>query len=464
MSSKKVNLIAGPIGKTLVKLTWPMVFGMLGLIIFNLTDTFYIGRLGVSELAAISFTFPVVTLINSIGQGMGIGTASLVSRSIVSEDIGKVRQYATNALLLAVIIVLTFVVLGQSTLDPVFRSLGASDQIRPLVKEYMRVWLWGVPFVVVPVVGNNIMRATGDTFTPGMIMVASAVLNAIMDPILIFGLGPIPAMGLKGAALGTVMSRALGFIAALYILIYREKLLTRSIPALKKVLETWKQILYVAAPATAGMLITPISIGVITRFISSYGKEAVASFGIVSRVEMFILMIVAALASVMTIFSGQNWGAKKNNRIAIAYRYASSFSMGWGLLLFSVCLFFSSGLAGIFSSNQHVIRVASQFLKIVSVSYGFQGIVMLSGAVLNGINKPMTAMTITLTRMLILYVPMAYIFSKFWGLTGIFWSAFIANILTGVYAFVQVNINIQARKKTVKTVVQNLSFKKQNNG
>ena len=450
MGRKKINLIEGNIVKTLVKLTWPMIFGMLGLIIFNLTDTFYIGRLGVSELAAISFTFPVVTLINSIGQGMGIGTASLISRSIVSEDIGKVRQYATNALLLAVILVLTFVIIGQSTLDPVFKSLGASDQIRPLVKEYMRVWLWGVPFVVVPVVGNNILRATGDTFTPGMIMVASAILNAVMDPILIFGFGPIPAMGLKGAALGTVMSRALGFVAALYILIKREKLLTKHVPAFHKVLATWKQILFVAAPAAAGMLITPISIGIITRFISNYGKEAVASFGIVSRIEMFILMIIAALASVMTIFAGQNWGAKKYNRITSGYRLATTFSIGWGLLLFVVCLFLSPAIAGIFSKSEHVVEIAAQFLKIVSISYGLLGIVMLSGAVLNGINKPLKAMIITLTRMIILYVPMAYLFSKFWGLTGIFWAAFIANISTGFFAFIQVKLNAQpAVKKSI---------------
>lgn len=445
MSNKKVNLIDGPIGSTLVKLTWPMVFGMLGMIIFNLTDTFYIGRLGVPELAAISFTFPVVMVINSIGQGMGIGTASLVSRSIVSEDMANVRQYATNAMLLAVITVLTFVILGQSTLDPVFRSLGASDAIRPLVKEYMRVWLWGVPFVVVPVVGNNILRATGDTFTPGMIMLASAILNALLDPILIFGFGPIPAMGLKGAALGTVMSRALGFGVAIYILIFKEKLLTRYIPAFKKIVATWKQILFVAAPATAGMLITPISIGVITRLIATYGKEAVASFGIVSRIEMFILMIIAALGSVMTIFAGQNWGAKKKRRIASGYGYASFFSMGWGFFLFCICFFFSDGLAEIFSSNQHVVGVASQFLKIVSLSYGLQGIVMISGAVLNGINKPIRAMTITLTRMVILYVPMAYLFSRFWGLTGVFWAALIANVLTGIYAFVQVKMNVAAQ-------------------
>lgn len=422
-----------------------MIFGMMGLIIFNLTDTFYIGRLGVAELAAISFTFPVVTFINSIGQGIGIGTASLVSRSIVSEKIQIVRQYATNAILLALVIVITFVVIGQTTLDPIFKLLGASDAIRPLVLEYMRIWIWGVPFVVVPVVGNNILRATGDTFTPGMIMVASAIFNVILDPILIFGWGPVPSMGLKGAALATVLSRASGFMVAVYILIKKEKLLTSKISSIKNMLLTWSKILLIAAPAAAGMLITPISIGIITRFISKYGKEAIASFGIVSRIEMFVLMIIAALASVMTIFSGQNWGANKRLRITKAYSLASIFSITWGILIFSICFLLAPQLAAIFNNNETVINISTHYLRIVSLSYGFLGIVMLSGAVLNGINKPFRAMTLTLSRMFILYVPMAYFASRIWGLTGIFWSAFIANILTGIFALIQVLNNVDGR-------------------
>lgn len=447
MGNKKINLLEGDIKSTLTKLTWPMVFGMLGLIIFNLTDTFYIGRLGVAELAAISFTFPVVTFINSIGQGIGIGTASLISRSFVSKNRQVVRQYATSAILLAVVVVVTFVLVGRPTLDPVFKLLGASDQIRPLVLQYMKVWIWGVPFVVVPVVGNNIIRATGDTYTPGMIMVLSALFNVVLDPILIFGVGPIPAMGLKGAGLATVLSRASGFLVAVYILVKKENLLTRHLASLKQMLITWRDILFVAAPAATGMLITPISIGIITRYVAAYGKEAVASFGIVSRIEMFVLMIIAALASVMTIFSGQNWGANKKDRITKGFQLATSFSLLWGLLLCIIFFFSAHYLTGIFNRDQQVIEIASYFLKVVSVSYGFLGILMLSVAVLNGINKPFRAMIITLNRMFILYVPLAYIASRFWGLNGIFWSAVIANVITGIFALIQVLSNIEGDGK-----------------
>lgn len=460
MKDKKLNLIEGNILNTLTKLTWPMVFGMLGLIIFNLTDTFYIGRLGVAELAAISFTFPVVTFINSIGQGIGIGTASLVSRSFVSKERQEVRQYATSAILLAVVVVVTFVLIGRPILDSIFKLLGASDQLRPLVLEYMKVWIWGVPFVVVPVVGNNIIRATGDTFTPGMIMVASAIFNLILDPILIFGIGSIPAMGLKGAALATVLSRASGFLVAMYVLVKKENLLTRYVASVKQMFQTWKEILFVAAPAAAGMLITPISIGIITRFVSEYGKEAVASFGIVSRIEMFVLMFIAALASVMTIFSGQNWGANKKRRITKAYRLATMFSMGWGLLLFSIFMMLAPYITGIFNRDEQVVAISAHFLRIVSVSYGFLGILMLSGAVLNGINKPFRAMTITLARMFVLYVPLAYMASKYWGLNGIFWSAFIANILTGVYALILVLSNIEGQGKLKLKPVLNALVKR----
>ncbi|MDA3927580.1 MAG: MATE family efflux transporter, partial [Prolixibacteraceae bacterium] len=294
MGREKIDITNGPIAKVLLKLTWPMLFGMLGIMVFNLTDTFFIGKLGVQQLAAISFTFPVVMFINSLALGMGIGTASLISRTYVSEPRKVVQKYAVDAIFLAVFVVVSFVLIGLLSIDPIFRLLGVTDELMPFVKDYMQIWFWGVPFVVVPMVGNNIIRATGDTFTPGMIMVFSAVVNVILDPILIFGWGSVPSMGLKGAALATVFSRAMGLVVAIYILAFREKLLVLYIPVLKELWASWKKILYVAAPAATGMLITPISMGIITRFVSSYGKEAVAAFGIVSRIEMFILMIVMA--------------------------------------------------------------------------------------------------------------------------------------------------------------------------
>ncbi len=190
MPKRNKNLTEGNIKKQLFDLAWPMLLGMMGMVVFNLIDTFYVGKLGVEELAAMSFSFPVIMFINSLSQGVGIGTSSLISRNIIHTERKEVKMMASRAILLGLIVVLVFVFVGLQTIGPIFKALGAENETLNYVHDYMSIWYLGVPFVVIPMIGNNIVRATGDTFTPGMIMLALAVVNAILDPLLIFGIGP----------------------------------------------------------------------------------------------------------------------------------------------------------------------------------------------------------------------------------------------------------------------------------
>jgi len=162
----KAHLTGGPVVRTLLRLTWPMVAGIIGMVLFNLVDTFYVGRLGTLELAALSYTFPVVLVVASLAMGLGIGTAAVLSRAIGEGDHHKVQRFATDGLLLSALIVTSVAVAGVVTIEPLFRQLGADEAIIPLVKQYMRIWYVGVPFVIIPMVGNNAIRATGDTKTP----------------------------------------------------------------------------------------------------------------------------------------------------------------------------------------------------------------------------------------------------------------------------------------------------------
>lgn len=165
---KKINknLTEGNIKKQLFNLTWPMLFGMLGMVIFNLVDTYFVGKLGVQQLAAMSFSYPVIMFINSLSQGIGIGTSSLISRNIIATNRQEVKMMASRALLLGFIVVVIFVILGLFTIRPIFSSLGAKPEILNYISDYMNIWYLGVPFVVIPMIGNNIVRATGDTFSP----------------------------------------------------------------------------------------------------------------------------------------------------------------------------------------------------------------------------------------------------------------------------------------------------------
>jgi len=167
MRKRAKNLTEGNIKKLLFKLAWPMFLGMMGMVIFNIADTYFIGRLGVKQLAAMSFTFPVVMFINALSQSIGIGTSSLISRNIIAKSREHVKQIASRAILLGFILVVIFASIGLSSIEQIFGSLGAKAEILEYVKEYMNIWFWGVPFVVFPMIGNNIIRATGDTFFPG---------------------------------------------------------------------------------------------------------------------------------------------------------------------------------------------------------------------------------------------------------------------------------------------------------
>ena len=200
MTKRSRNLTEGDVKKHLMQLTWPMLLGLIGMVIFNLIDTYFVGKLGVQQLAAMSFSFPVVMFLNSVAMGVGIGTTSLISRNIIHADKNEVKAMSGRAMVLGLIVVLVFVTIGLLTIRPLFTALGAETDVLKYVDDYMTIWYFGVPFVVIPMIGNNIVRATGDTFTPGMIMLFSAVVNAILDPFMIFGYGPFPEMGIKGAA------------------------------------------------------------------------------------------------------------------------------------------------------------------------------------------------------------------------------------------------------------------------
>ena len=233
MKKQTPQLIEGPVGKTLIRLTLPMMIGIVGMVAFNLVDTFFVGRLGTLELAAMSFTFPVVLVVSSLARGLGVGTSAVISRIIGEGDQQKVRRITTDALLLSLIIVIAFVIAGLFTIEPLFRLLGADDSILPLIKQYMSIWYLGMPFVVIPMVGNNAIRATGDTKTPSLIMVGAILVNLVLDPLFIFGPGPFPRWELAGAAFATATARAAAMVISLLVLGRREKMITVVLPRLK---------------------------------------------------------------------------------------------------------------------------------------------------------------------------------------------------------------------------------------
>ncbi|MGD1712394.1 MATE family efflux transporter [Dapis sp. BLCC M172] len=423
------------IGPLLLKLTLPIVWGVFAVIGFNIVDTYFVGQLGTKELAAMSFTFPVVTLLGSVSMGLGTGAASVISRAIGEGNRYKVKRLTTDSLTVSLLIVAILVVLGLTTIDPIFTALGAKAEILPLIRQYMEIWYLGVIFIVVPMVGNSAIRAAGNTLIPSVVMTVAGIVNAVLDPIFIFGVGAIPAMGLQGAALATVISRATTLLASLFVLHYREQMISWELPNFKLLLRNCQNILYIGIPATGTNMITPISLTFITSLMASYGTAAVAGFGVASKVEMFSIIVPLALSASFGPFVGQNWGAKKYDRVYLGLRLGFQFCLFWGVMEAIALGIGGSWVASVFDKDPEVVEVAAKYLLIVPISYGAAGIILISSVTFNALGKPLPSMVMTITRMLFLYVPLAYLGSWLFGINGIFAAACFANLAVGIGAY-----------------------------
>ncbi|MDJ0620496.1 MAG: MATE family efflux transporter [Calothrix sp. MO_192.B10] len=431
----KSKLTEGDIPLQLFRLTVPMVWGVLSVLAFSLADTYFVAQLGTNELAAMSFTFPVVTVLGSVAMGLGTGASSVIARGIGEGNRQKVQRLTTDSLLLSFLIVSILASFGLVTIEPLFTSLGAGSDIFPLIRDYMNIWYVGMVFLVVPLVGNSAIRASGNMIVPSMIMTLAAAANILVDPLLIFGWGPFPGLGLKGAALATVISRASTLVASLAFLHFRERLLLFTFPSLKVMVTSWRSLLSVGLPAAATNLISPLAVGFVTSLMAQYGAEAVAGFGLASRLEALALIAPLALSASIATFVGQNWGAQQYGRVKRALQLGFWFCLSWGGLVAVLLGAAAPEIATWFDSDPGVVASATVYLTLVPISYGALGIVLTASSALNALGKPLPVLGMSLSRLLFLYVPLAYLGNWLFGISGIFGAACLSNGLVGLGAW-----------------------------
>jgi len=436
MESRAAKLTRGPVGRHLVDMTLPMLLGITMMMGQAFIDTWFLGRVGDRALAAYSFGFPILMIVTSIAIGLGAGTSSIVARAIGAENHGRAKRLVTDSLILSFLITGTVSVIGILTIEPLFMLLGAPPDMIPMIRSFMIILYSGVPFVVVGMVGMSSMRATGDTRLPSKLMISGAILNVILDPIFIFGVGPIPAMGLDGAATAGLLARGAIFVGTLFQLIRRLDMVSFEKPDGAELRHSWADILHVGLPAAGTNAIVPIGLAVITAMIARFGPEAVAGFGVASRIESLVLVIYYAMSAVIGPFVGQNLAAGKEERIQLSLRLCASFCIASGLVIAAVLALMSGFLPTLFSSSEEVIGVTRLFLWIAPISYGTYGIVMVVNAAFNGLGNPMPGVVISVTRILVLYVPLAMVGMHFYGVVGIFAAYAVANILSGILGYI----------------------------
>lgn len=435
-AAAKHDLTEGSIPRHLVRMTIPMIWGIMALISFQLVDAYYISRLGTLQLASISYTFPVTYGIFSIFIGFGVATSSVISRMIGEKRTEDMKRVASHSLLIVLIASIIIGLLGLVLIEPIFNAIGAKPEELELIKSFMVPYLLATFFVSMPIVGNATLRATGDAVAPAVIMTAAAIINALINPVLIFGLFGFPRMELMGAAIGTIFANMIAMIACLTLMHKRGVIDFAHIKNLMNFKDSTKRILMVALPVGITGLLPSILGSVINHLLSQTGPEAVAAYGAAGRMEAFLLVILMALSIGMGPIIGQNWGAQKLDRVKETVKYAISFSVIWSVSTALLISFFAHPIARIFSDDGGVREYLVLYLVIVPMTYFLGNISHGWGSTFNAIGKPQISASMIFIKMIVLSIPAIFIGHSMAGVTGIFIAIATVNCVTGtIYHF-----------------------------
>lgn len=416
-----------------------MLIGFVAGAAFNIADTYYVSRLGTAPLAAMGYTFPVVMTVFGLVMGIGMGTTSVLSRLIGQSDEGGAKQVTLHAMILGLALTATLITAGWLTLPKILAMLGADEQTLPLSLGYLRIWLAGMLFLVIPILGNNAIRATGDMLTPSLIMTLDLGLNIILDPVFIFGLGPIPPMGIRGAAVATVICRGLALVASIVVLRRAKHLLVFEWPRWRELLVSWGRILHVGIPASATSILMPLAAGVLTRLISSHGTSRVAAFSAGVRIEHGIVIPVLALGASLVPFIGQNWGADHQGRVRRAIGLAFGACLIWGAFCAVVLGVFSKQLAPLFSEEDAVIRSLVLYLHVMPLGLAFRGVSFSVYNSFNAIGRSVHSAAATVVRLFVLQLPCAVLGSRLAGFAGILIAVVLSEVVASAVAIVWLN-------------------------
>jgi len=444
------NLVEGPIQQSLVRMTTPMIIGMLMLFTFSLVDTLFVSFLGTEALTAISFTFPVTFTVLSLAIGLGIGTSAVVAKYLGRSDYEKAKEASTVTNYVSVLLAGIVTALCWIFMDPLFAMMGASEELMVLIRQYMVIWFPGSIMMVSIMTGNSVLRACGNTKTPSLLMAAAGFMNAVLDPLFIFGLGPVPAMGIGGAALATLIAWSVVFFYLLYLLAFKLELIHKGLPSRAVLISSSREMLRIGIPAAGANMMTPLAAGIMTAIAASFGDNVVAAFGVGARIEPIATLIVLAMSSSLPPLISQNFGAGRIDRVEDAYRLSIRFILIWQLVVY-VILALSAGLiAAVFSDDPQVRETIKLFIWILPLGYGLQGVIIITNSSLNALHRPLVALYLSVARFFIFYVPLAYLGSIYFGLPGFFGGALTGNFLMAAISWRAFNKAINGEHELVE--------------
>ncbi len=432
-------LVQQSVRRTLFGMAFPMLAGTFAMNAYTLTDTWFVAQLGTLPLAAMGFTFPVVMLLTFVAGGVGTGVTTLMSHAIGRHDHSAAAKLVTHGILLTLGITAVISILGYVSIDVVFTQLGADAKTLPLIGDYMRIWYLGSLFMSLPMLGNGILISSGDSKGASRLMIVGTILNAVLNPIMIFGWCGFPAMGIRGSALATVVAQAVATAWLFHLLSKKHHLLVFGNWGIDEFLVSFRRILGFGIPSIFSMILMPISAAVVTWLMSGFGNEAVAACGTAGRIEMFAFVIPMALGISMTPFISQNYGAGRMDRIQEAMKVSIRFALFYGGFVAVVFFLGAPWLASIFSNDPKVVEIVVAYIRIISFGYGMMEAHRYCGFILTGLHKPKASTALNVIRILLFLIPLSFCGAYLYGVRGVFLARLVTDFAVGGIGIVWVS-------------------------
>jgi putative MATE family efflux protein len=431
-SSRAEEMGRDPIWRLLLRFSAPAIAAMMVASSYNVVDAIFVGRLGPEALAALTIAFPIMMIFHAVAAGTGTGAASLISRRLGAGEREGASRVATVTITLTIILGALMTIICLSNLEALLRLFGASGSVLPPAKSYMSILFSFAILAFFSMTIGAVIRAEGNPVFPSAVMIVTALVNIALDPVLIFGLGPMPAMGVAGAATATVTSQAIGVIIFItYFISGRTSYRFRPshfLPNLRIIAEIYR----IGVASIVRSAASSVVMVLVNRTAASFGVIPLAVLGILFRSSSFVLMPPMGLGMGMLPLIAYNFGAKQIERVGEVIIKALLTSFIWGALCWVVFMLFPNQIISIFNSDSNFLVEGTQALRIFTLVFFIVGMQMNLGVFFQGIGKGLPSLVLALARHVIFLVPALLILPRMFGLTGL-WATFpIADILSAM--------------------------------
>lgn len=417
-----------PVKSLLIKMSIPLMISNLVQALYNIVDSFFVAKINEDALTAVTAAFPIQMLLIAFAIGTPVGMGALLSRYLGAGMYDKVNKVAHNGILLAFVNYLVFVVIGFFA-GPFMRMQTSDARIIEYGTTYLQFVCWLSIGVMIQITFERMLQATGKTKYVFFTQALGAVINMVMDPILIFGLCGAPKMGIKGAAVATIFGQIVAAIMALYFNIHKNKeiklSLKRLVPDSRMIIEIYR----IGIPAIVMQSVGSVMNFALNKILFSFSSTAVATFGAYFKLQSFVFMPIFGLNNGVVPIAAYNFGARNRERLEeimnISVKYAVVL-MGLGTLLFWI---FPTQLLSIFSASDEMLRIGSVCLRVIAINFPFAGYCIMRGAVYQALGKSIYSMNISICRQLLIILPCAYALSLSGNVNLVWWAFPIAEIL-----------------------------------